>query len=103
MAKNALTERLGNLTLNELLAVWDWTTSAENEQVPTIRGAIMDELERRNLRGFNAWLDLDAPEDKDLHLYMRVNPMCLNCKHWQGKCIGTNEQAYTGCIRKELK
>ena len=98
---NALKEKIDSLSTNQILRVWEWTTEAKNEQVPTIREYLMNELERRNPSGFNAWLEQDAPKDMDLRLYMCVNPVCLNCKHWQFECTGTNEWVYTGCVRKE--
>ena len=30
----------------------------------------MDEIERRNPDGFDAWLDQDSPEDQDLRRYV---------------------------------
>lgn len=34
--------------------------------MPTVRGWIMDELERRDFNSFIAWLDQDKPTDKSL-------------------------------------
>lgn len=102
MSKNdALREQLEVFTMDQLLKVWEWTENAKNDEIPLIRERIMNELERRNPLGFNAWLDQDTPKDMDLRLYMRVNPMCLNCELWQAECTGTNEWAYTGCVRKK--
>jgi len=39
---------------------------AKFEHMPTVRGWILDELERRNPEAFNAWLEQDYPEDLDL-------------------------------------
>lgn len=74
MNANELKEALKKVKLDTILMVWEWTRTAENKEVPAIRGAIMDELERRNPQGFNAWLDSDAPKDEDLPLYMRSTP-----------------------------
>ena len=100
---NALKERLENLTLDQLLKVWEWTTAANNEQIPLIREHLMNELERRNPQGFNVWLDKLVPRDEELRWYIEVNPICLDCRHWKADCMGTREQAYTGCIYKVTK
>lgn len=37
--------------------------------MPTVRGWLMDELERRNPAAFAAWLDQDCPTDESMLLY----------------------------------
>ena len=41
-------------------------------ELPTVRGWYMDELEARDPEAFNAWLDMDAPEDEDLYKFYKV-------------------------------
>lgn len=102
MAK-VLKEKIERLSTTQILRAWEWTTVANNEQTPTIRMHLMNELERRNPRGFNAWLD--NPETKDIELrgYIQTNPMCLNCKRWKTDCLGTLHWIFTGCIWKIIK
>lgn len=63
-------ETLKNFSLGKLLELWELTTALNGPQVPTVRGWLMDEISRRNPDGFDAWLDLDAPEDQDLRHYV---------------------------------
>lgn len=69
-AECVVQETLKNFSLEKLLDLWDLTTALNGPQVPTARGWLMDEISRRNPDGFDAWLDLDAPEDQDLRRYV---------------------------------
>jgi len=66
--KNAR-EKISKLTLNELLTQWELTSVINDENIPTVRGWLMDELEKRNPDAFDKWLDEDA-EDENLRGYM---------------------------------
>lgn len=100
---NMLKEKIESLSTTQILRVWEWTTVANNEQIPMIREHLMNELERRNPQGFNAWLDKQEPRDIELRGYIETNPMCLNCKRWKNECLGTREWIFTDCIRKIIK
>lgn len=63
-------KRLRTLTDDQLLTAWESTEHLEDPQCPTIRGWLMDEIERRYPVDFNAWLDQDAPEDSQLRKYI---------------------------------
>lgn len=63
-------KKLRTLTDDQLLTAWEFTERLEDPQCPTIRGWLMDEIERRYPEGFNAWLDQDAPEDIQLRKYI---------------------------------
>lgn len=63
-------EMLANSTLGDLLDEWELTSNVNDPEIATVRGWLMDELESRNPEAFNAWLDLDAPEDSQLREYM---------------------------------
>lgn len=60
--RDASTERL--------LELWELTAKQKpSQEIAIVRGWMMDELERRDRKGFNAWLDDDRP-DEDLRKYM---------------------------------
>ncbi len=63
-------EMLKNSSLAKLLDLWELTTAQKGPQVPTVRGWLMDEIERRNPDGFDAWMDQDAAEDQDLRRFV---------------------------------
>lgn len=63
-------DTLKNCSLEKLLDLWELTDTMKGQQVPTVRGWLMDEIERRNLDGFDAWMDQDAAEDQDLRRFV---------------------------------
>lgn len=63
-------ETLKNASLAKLLDLWELTDTLNGPQVPTVRGWLIDEIERRNPDGFDAWLDQNAPEDQDLRRFV---------------------------------
>lgn len=63
-------KKLRTMTDDQLLTAWEFTEHLEDLQCPTIRGWLMDEIERRYPVDFNAWLDQDAPEDSQLRKYI---------------------------------
>lgn len=63
-------EMISNLTLPELLDEWEMTSNINTMEIYTIRGWLMDELQKRNPNGFNAWLDTDDCSDNKLKYYM---------------------------------
>lgn len=56
----------------ELLETWEATTIDNDENIPTVRGWIMEELEKRYPAEFGAWLDSDEARDEDLRKYIRA-------------------------------
>lgn len=91
---------LAELKTESLLTLWEDTEYLHGPEAATLRGWLMYELENRNRRGFSAWLDQDAPEDRDLRRYITVNPICLNCARWRGDYAGTENQVWTGCVKR---
>ncbi len=69
MKHNAL-EMLKGCSLKKLCDLWDLTENMNGSDVPMVRGWLMDEIASRNPDGFDAWLDQDCPEDKDLRHYV---------------------------------
>ena len=82
----------------QLLSLWESTTDNNDPNIYTIRGWLMDELARRYPAAFDAWLDLDDPEDHLLRQYIEVNSMCHHCKKLRAECAGEKNPVFTGCV-----
>jgi len=54
------TNLVAGLTIEGLMDAFDATDSNNSPEIPTVRGWIMDEMEKRNPEAFNAWLSGDA-------------------------------------------
>lgn len=101
---SAAPARITSASLEELLGLWEQTDAAPmTPELPTVRGWLMDELERRNPDGFNVWMEQESPEDSQLRQYMTINSMCLTCSKLRISCQGTTCQTWTGCIYKTSK
>ncbi len=61
---------VGSLTTAQLLDQFELTSDMTGEHVPTVRGWLMDEIEKRYPVAFDKWLDEDMPEDADLRKYI---------------------------------
>lgn len=57
------------LSTIKLIFTFISTGHCNDKNIPTVRGWLMDELERRNPAAFFAWLDQDNPSDDSLLLY----------------------------------
>lgn len=57
------------MTTERLIDLFVMTGNIADENIPTVRGWMMDELESRNSEAFEAWLDSETCEDKDLYNY----------------------------------
>ena len=68
-AEQKARELISKQTTEELLTQWELTNVVNDENIPTVRGWLMDELEKRNPEAFNKWLD-DYAEDDELRKYM---------------------------------
>ena len=68
-AEQKARELISKQTTEELLAQWELTNIVNDENIPTVRGWLMDELEKRNPEAFEKWLD-DYAEDDELRKYM---------------------------------
>lgn len=53
-----------------LISQWELTAISNNENIPTVRGWLMDEIERRYPEEFNNWLDSEEPKDEDLRKFI---------------------------------
>lgn len=65
----AVSEKLKELTTSQLIEAFIMTGTNNDSNIPTVRGWIMDELERRNPEAFDAWLDSEDCADEDLKKY----------------------------------
>ena len=68
MTRNEATALLKRISLDEILEAWESTTKRTEpwENIVTVRGWLMDEIERREPEAFNEWLEMEAPEDSDI-------------------------------------
>ena len=111
---NALTRKtkslLGELSekpLDQVLQIWSLLPLFEEgnqEEIPMVRGWLMDELESRNQEAFDAWIDSceDSPERffnmspeelRDLRVEKRINALCPCIDKFRGiemKCQHPN-------------
>lgn len=63
---------LENLTTEQLCELFELTETMNDENIPTIRGWLMEEIQKRNPTGFDKWLDSDYPEDSELRKFILV-------------------------------
>lgn len=61
---------LNNMTLEQLVEQFEATEHREDKLIYTVRGWLMDEIERRNPEGFSEWLDSDNAADSELRKYV---------------------------------
>lgn len=67
--QNKAKRYIADMKMSVLLEAWEKTTDMNSPEIPMVRGWMMDEFERRNPEGFNAWMEGPA-EDDDLRNYM---------------------------------
>ena len=48
------------LSTEKLIESWELTDTNKDDNISTVRGWIMDEMERRNPEAFEAWMEADA-------------------------------------------
>ena len=58
--KMKLTEIFAKLNMEQLIESFELTDARNDKEMPTVRGWMMDEMERRNPEAFEAWLNGDA-------------------------------------------
>lgn len=63
-------EIIKSMSLEKLIELFELTENMNDENIPTVRGWLMDEIESRNPDGFGAWIESDFPEDKDLKKFV---------------------------------
>lgn len=60
---------IAGLTTSQLLDQWESTSDIADPNIPTVRGWLMDELEKRFPDQFDKWLDSDC-RDEDLRKFI---------------------------------
>ena len=87
---------------SDLIADFELTNSLDNSpQLFTVRGWIMDELERRDHKAYSAWVESD--DDSPRKYFLKVNPLCKNCSKLYNGCNGLTSMMWTGCVDRKLQ
>lgn len=60
---------IGSLATSQLLDQWESTSDIADPNIPTVRGWLMDELEKRFPEQFDTWMDSDC-RDEDLRNFI---------------------------------
>lgn len=55
---------IAGLTTSQLLEQWESTSDIADPNIPTVRGWLMDELEKRFPEQFDAWMDSDCRDEE---------------------------------------
>lgn len=55
---------IAGLTTSQLLDQWESTSDIADPNIPTVRGWLMDELEKRFPEQFDAWLDSECRDEE---------------------------------------
>jgi hypothetical protein len=63
-AEKKARELISKQSLESLLEQWELTSIINDENIPTVRGWLMDEFEKRNPEAFNKWMDSYTEDDK---------------------------------------
>lgn len=63
-------KNLEGRTLEQLVDMFEETAKIDEDGIYDVRDWLMDEIEKRNPKGFDEWLDLEEPEDKELRKYV---------------------------------
>lgn len=61
---------LSKFSIEKLYELFELTGTMNDENIPTVRGWLMDEIMKRNPEGFDKWLDSDYPADGELRKYV---------------------------------
>lgn len=55
---------IAGLTTSQILDQWESTSDIADPNIPTVRGWLMDELEKRFPEQFDAWMDSDCRDEE---------------------------------------
>ena len=62
-------ELIKEMSTEQMIAVFIRMGQINNPYAPTVRGWIMDELEARDPKAFDKWLNDEVTADEDLYKY----------------------------------
>ena len=57
---------LRNVSLEQLVALFELTEKMNDAHIPTVRGWLMDAIAEKNPDGFDRWLDSESCSDSEL-------------------------------------
>jgi hypothetical protein len=72
-AAKQLKKMVKGLSTRQICEIYEDTNHNNDESIPTVRGALMDELEGRDQAAFDAWIDCENVEMMD-------RPVLFFCK-----------------------
>lgn len=61
--KETMVKAFANMETRTLIELFCLTTYNVDKYIPTVRGWLMDEIERRNPEGFKRWLEGEAIDE----------------------------------------
>ena len=89
-------------TTRDLIKDFETTEKAPmTPELPTVRGWIMDELQKRDSKAFEAWIDSEE-ESPRRFFKAPLNSMCNRCKRLHNDCDGTTFKGWTGCASRRI-
>lgn len=65
---NAAEQKIATHKTEMLIEIMELTLTDHRPEVPTVRGWVMDELERRDPEAFEAWLDSEDGSPRNFFL-----------------------------------
>ena len=74
--------KLQTRSTRDLLRDFMLTEHMRDRHIPTVRGWILDELERRNPEAMEAWLSQEAPLDRQLRTFYSFQALELPSGFW---------------------
>ena len=63
-------EKINSLSLKQLVELFVLTNSINDENIPTVRGWLMNAIEAKNPTGFDNWLESEDCDDYELAKYV---------------------------------
>ena len=67
-AENKARNLIANLTTEKLIEQFELTELVSDENISTVRGWLMDELEKRNTEAFDKWIEAYTESPREFYL-----------------------------------
>lgn len=61
-------EMIAGRTTESIVEMFEMTETQNTEEVPTVRGWLMDELEKRDEEAFDKWIDSEEASPRSFYL-----------------------------------